>query len=127
MSTKSGVPMRLKLCCAAGLAALFTALAALSPPADAATKKKRVTAPRDEVVVVNRPRTRIRVQQRSFLDPGTEVLPGERKFTDYAFPPGYSPMGTIENTAAYRRSPLPGAFDLPFRNNPYPWNWCVGC
>ena len=33
------------------------------------------------------PRTRIYVTKRSWLDAGTEVLPGERKFTDYAFPP----------------------------------------
>jgi len=33
----------------------------------------------------------------------------------------------IDNTAFSRREPLPGAFDLPGRQNPYPWNWCVGC
>jgi hypothetical protein len=31
--------------------------------------------------------TRIFVSKRSWLDAGTEVLPGDRKFTDYAFPP----------------------------------------
>lgn len=36
------------------------------------------------------PRTRVFVTQRSWLDGGTEVRPGERKFNDYAFPPGYS-------------------------------------
>lgn len=36
------------------------------------------------------PRTRVYVTKRSWLDAGTEVLPGERKFTDYAFPPGQS-------------------------------------
>ena len=35
-------------------------------------------------------RTRVYVTKRSWLDAGTEVLPGERKFTDYAFPPGQS-------------------------------------
>src|SRR5690349_2860834 len=34
------------------------------------------------------PHTRIYVSKRSWLDGGTEVLPGERKFTDYALPPG---------------------------------------
>ena len=47
---------------------------------------------------MNRPRARITVAPRSFLDAGTEVLPGERKFTDYAFPPNYFPMGTVTNT-----------------------------
>ena len=32
------------------------------------------------------PHTRIYVTKRSWLDAGTEVLPGDRKFTDYAFP-----------------------------------------
>lgn len=36
------------------------------------------------------PRTRVYVSKRSWLDAGTEVLPGERKFSDYAFPPGTS-------------------------------------
>jgi hypothetical protein len=34
--------------------------------------------------------TRIYVTKRSWLDAGVEVLPGDRKFTDYAFPPGQS-------------------------------------
>ena len=33
------------------------------------------------------PHTRIYVTKRSWLDAGVEVLPGDRKFTDYAFPP----------------------------------------
>ena len=36
------------------------------------------------------PRTRVYVTTRSWLDAGTEVLPGDRKFQDYAFP---SPFG----------------------------------
>ena len=36
------------------------------------------------------PRTRVFVTTRSWLDAGTEVLPGDRKFLDYAFP---SPFG----------------------------------
>jgi hypothetical protein len=36
--------------------------------------------------------TRIIVTRRSYLDAGTEVMPGgDRKFTDYVFPPGYNP------------------------------------
>ena len=34
------------------------------------------------------PHTRIYVTKRSWLDAGVEVLPGDRKFSDYAFPPG---------------------------------------
>ena len=35
------------------------------------------------------PRTRDYVTTRSWLDAGTEVLPGDRKFQDYAFPSPY--------------------------------------
>ena len=47
---------------------------------------------------------------RSFLDAGTEVLPGERKFTDYALPPAYFPLGAVTNTGGrvgWHPSPLP--------------------
>jgi hypothetical protein len=44
------------------------------------------------VVYARRPGTRIVVTRRSYLDAGTEVMPGgDRKFTDYVFPPGYNP------------------------------------
>src|ERR1700716_3395013 len=33
------------------------------------------------------PRTRIYVTKRSWLDACTQVLPGDRKIVDYAFPP----------------------------------------
>ena len=33
------------------------------------------------------PHTRVYITKRSWLDAGTEVLPGDRKFTDYALPP----------------------------------------
>ena len=42
-----------------------------------------------------RRRTRIILQRRSFLDAGTEVKPGERKYSDYAIPPGYSAIDTV--------------------------------
>lgn len=38
----------------------------------------------------SRPHTRIYITQRSGLDGGAELHPGDRKFTDYAFPTGYS-------------------------------------
>ena len=51
------------------------------------------------------------VQKRSFLDAGTEVKPGQRKFTDYAFPPGYSPTSSIDFTSGNVRGPLIGPWD----------------
>jgi hypothetical protein len=81
---------------AAGLAMTSATLATL--PAEAQT---------------DRPRARIIVKpKRSYLDAGTVVKPGERKYLDYAIPvyslyPRYGPY-TDES-----RWPLPGAFELP--------------
>jgi len=62
-----------------------------------------------------RRRTRIILQKRSFLDAGTEVKPGERKFTDYAIPPGYSAIETVLGPGkGYDRQPFNGPFDVPY-------------
>jgi hypothetical protein len=58
-------------------------------------------------------RSRITVRRaRSFLDPGTEVLPLSQNYTDYALPPLDYPT-RIWDTTGSRRSPLPGPYDLP--------------
>src|SRR4051812_5347892 len=57
------------------------------------------------------PRTRIYVTKRSWLDAGVEVLPGDRKFTDYAYPPGYS-FARDNNNRPLDRSPLNSQWDL---------------
>jgi hypothetical protein len=62
-----------------------------------------------------RRRTRIILQKRSFLDAGTEVLPGERKFSDYAWPPGYSAIDVLGPTYTYDRKPLNWYWDVPHR------------
>jgi hypothetical protein len=62
-------------------------------------------------VVYNQGRTRIYVSKRSWLDGGTEVLPGDRKFTDYAYPPGRS-FATENNNRPLDRQPLNPASDL---------------
>ena len=65
------------------------------------------------------PRARITVQRRSFLDAGTQVIPGDRKFTDYAIPPGYSPIGVIENrSGVYSHARCRDRSTLPGRDNP---------
>jgi len=56
-------------------------------------------------------RTRIYVSKRSWLDGGTEVLPGDRKFTDYAYPPGAS-FGITNNNRPLERQPLNPPSDL---------------
>jgi hypothetical protein len=59
-----------------------------------------------------KPPARVVVTKRSYLDAGTEVKPGERHFTDYVFPPGYSPYSVVDPTHSYRY-PLPDPFWLP--------------
>jgi hypothetical protein len=70
------------------------------------------------------PHTRVFISKRSWLDGGTEVLPGDRKFTDYAFPSEYGyPSFARENlNRPIDRQPLmppsdlggyPRAFPLP--------------
>jgi hypothetical protein len=57
------------------------------------------------------PRTRVYVTTRSWLDAGVEVLPGDRKFTDYAYPPGVS-FGRENNNRPIDRQPLNTPSDL---------------
>jgi hypothetical protein len=57
------------------------------------------------------PHTRIYVSKRSWLDGGTEVLPGDRHFTDYAYPPTTS-FATQNNNRPIERQPLNPASDL---------------
>lgn len=57
------------------------------------------------------PRTRVYVTRRSWLDAGTEVLPGDRKFTDYAFPPGQS-FGQQNLNRSLERQPFNSGSDF---------------
>jgi hypothetical protein len=117
--------MRLKVVVAA-FAAVAT-LGLLAAPADAQQQKpaKRVVDARGHTVFTSRDedgrrRTRIIIQKRSYLDPGTEVLPGSRNDHDYASLPNQKAGGVLDNTAfGSSQSALPGAFDLPSRNNPF--------
>jgi len=60
------------------------------------------------------PRTRIYVTKRSWLDAGTEVLPGDRKFSDYAFPPalGYPSFARENLNRPIDRQPLNPPSDM---------------
>lgn len=116
--------MTMKACLACALVIGLTAIAVM--PASSQTRTKRYyygysTAPR----VVAGPRPRVLVMRRSFLDAGTEVSRGERKFTDYAFPPLHTPLDVVTNVGGrvgWHRSPLPSSpFDLPGSHNPYGW------
>ena len=112
--------MRLASLLALSIAA--SAFVAVSP-ADAQRRVYRGGDQTERITIIDengRARTRITVRPRSFLDGGTEVVPGERKFTDYAYPPTYmnaSPSAGWDPTGVHR-SPLPMPFQLP-GYNPY--------
>ena len=59
-------------------------------------------------------RTRLYVSKRSWLDGGTEVNPGDRKFSDYAFPPaiGYPTFARENNNRPIDRQPLSTPADV---------------
>ncbi len=114
--------MALKALTAGICAAALAALAYASAPADAQQKKK-TAGNQTKTVMAGKPRARIRVAPRSFLDTGTESMPGDHKYMDYALPPTYSPLSVIDNTAFNRRPYPTGPFDLPGKNNPWPWGF----
>ena len=106
---------------AAGLALALTvpALVASAPAlADQLKYDKhgRVTYGQNgpNVVVQQGPHTRLYISKRSWLDAGTEVLPGERKYTDYAFPPeiGFPTFARENNNRPIDRQPLNPPSDL---------------
>lgn len=117
--------MTVKISAAKTLAVLFATVAVIATsvavsPADAAPakKKKTVIHDRDAVygargpnVVYQQGRTRVYITRRSWLDAGVEVQPGDRKFTDYAYPPGYS-FARDNNNRSTDRQPLNSQWDL---------------
>lgn len=98
------------------------------PSADAAPRKRTTVARTGQPTVFvsrdenGRTRTRLIVTPRSYLDGGTEVLPGQRKFTDYVYPLGYRPSSALgPNVVTNPPGPIPDPFYLPGKNNPWPW------
>jgi hypothetical protein len=116
--------MRLKII--ATVVAVAGGMAMLAASADAAAKKKHVvtTAAGGTVFVSRdedgRTHTRIIIQKRSYLDPGTERFPGERGDHDYAQLPNHRADDVLDNTAfGSNQTALPGPFTLPSKNNPW--------
>lgn len=102
---------------ATALTAIVVGLLSISigvSPADAAKKRRydsRSTSGNPNSSYMAGPSTRIYVTKRSWLDMGTEVLPGDRKYTDYAIGPGMAPFDPTRRS--WTRSPLPDPYDLP--------------
>jgi hypothetical protein len=92
--------------------------------ADAAPRQRVVTNSGNTVYVTRdengRARTRIIIQKRSYLDPGTEQIPGERSVHEYGFLPTQHASDVLDNTIfGGNQSPLPGPFTLPGKRNPW--------
>ena len=107
---------------------IVAATALLAPQADAQSRERGVRRADGTYVSFRdedgRRRTRVIIQRRSFLDAGTQVQPGERKFTDYYLSPtGRSAVSPAMNNTAFTadRQVMPGPFDLPGKNNPMQW------
>jgi hypothetical protein len=118
MTLKFGAATRLALLLAAGA---VVGLAAGVSAANAEQAKRRVMDTRDaygpggpNVSYQQGPHTRIYVSRRSWLDGGTEVLPGDRKFSDYAFPPemGYPTFARENGNRPIDRQPMSTPSDL---------------
>jgi hypothetical protein len=98
-------------------------LLTLTAPADAQSSQRGYSN-RNNTVVVSRgedgkTRTRIIIEKRSYLDPGTEVLPGSRHDLDYAQNPNHRATGVLDNTAGgTNQTALPGPWELG-RNSPW--------
>jgi hypothetical protein len=109
--------MRSRTLSVASLAAMMALAVASAAPAGAQSGDQPATH-----VVKKKPAppAHVTVEKRSFLDAGVEVKPGQRKFTDYAFPPGYSPTSSIDFTTGNIRGPLVGPWDTS-RGNFWPW------
>jgi hypothetical protein len=102
------------------------ALGLAAAPVDAAPRNKRAYSNRDHTVVISRDengrtRTRIIIQKRSYLDPGTDPLPGERSTLDYAVQPNQRADDVLGNTAygGMNQTALPGPWTLPGKHNPW--------
>jgi hypothetical protein len=94
------------------LAAGLAVAVSLAVPANAQAPDRHTRAAGNPNAVYQQgPHTRIYVSRRSFLDGGTEVLPGDRKFTDYAFPPAVS-FARENNNRPIDRQPLNPPSDL---------------
>jgi hypothetical protein len=119
---------------AAKLAALLATIAVVATSVGVTTASAEVKRRFDERgrpyygpsgpnVSYQRGPTRIYVTKRSWLDAGTEVLPGERKFQDYAFPPGQS-FGQQNKNRPLDRQPLGPGSDFGYGdgfNGPRPF------
>ena len=105
---------------AIAVAGLMAAPASAQQP-----QRQRVYSNRDSTVYVTRDedgkkRTKIIVQKRSYLDPGTEPLPSERNTLDYVQNPNQRADAVLNGTIhSSDRGRMFNSWDLPSLNNPF--------
>ena len=111
-STATGAAKTIALLLAAAALAGFSATDASAQPRHDRNGAYGPSGP--NVSYQSGPRTRVYITRRSWLDAGTEVLPGERKYTDYAFPPsiGYPSFARENLNRPIDRQPLSTPADL---------------
>jgi hypothetical protein len=90
-------------------AALISGGAFLADPPRAEAQSGATNSERSKA----RARSRVTVRKRSYLDAGTDVLPGERKFNDYVYPPGYNALDVLGPGRNFWRNPLNNPWDIP--------------
>jgi hypothetical protein len=116
--------MRLKaIAIAAAFAVCATSAANAAPP----RKRDGVRTYNPGTIIVHRDeqgrtRTRILVQKRSYLDGGTEVMPGDNADAYRSSFLTNSPVSNAlgPNSVTNPPGPIPGPFYLPGKNNPWP-------
>jgi len=94
------------------IAAATLASAALVSAAPAQAETKKNVWRNDPSVRYVRSSTRLTVR-RPFTDPGTETLPLDQHYHDYAFSPTYTPYPNQGGIVGFWRAPLPSPIDMP--------------
>jgi len=118
--------MRL-LVAATAVAAAFAVLATSAVQAQPRTQTDRRTASDGSTVFTSRDergrtRTRIIIQKRSYLDGGTEVMPGDRPPANAVWFYDQRPYDVLgRNVITNPPGPIPDPWYLPGKNNPWPW------
>jgi hypothetical protein len=96
--------------------AAFAAAISVGSAAEAAKRKTTATVqqagPVQRTIYTSvdesgRRRTQVIVQRRSYLDAGTEVLPGQRRYNDYAAQPFRDPFDVLgPGKGGFDRNPI---------------------
>jgi hypothetical protein len=108
------------LAMAAAIAMLAASLADAQPRQRSRGDGSTVFTSRDEQ---GRTRTKIIIQKRSYLDGGTEVMPGDRPPENAMVFHTQRPSDVLgRNDITNPVGPIPDPFFLPGKNNPYRWS-----